>query len=75
LLAHLGADVVKMEPPGNGDSGRGSLPAMTAPDGRRFGAMFLRNNLGKRSICVNLKDPSGRQLVLDLARRYDVVAR
>ena len=74
LLAHLGADVVKVEPPGGGDSGRGSLPAMTDPDGRTVGATFLRNNLGKRSICVNLKDPRGRELVLDLARRFDVVA-
>jgi crotonobetainyl-CoA:carnitine CoA-transferase CaiB-like acyl-CoA transferase len=74
LLAHLGADVVKVEPPGSGDSGRGSLPAMTDPDGRKVGATFLRNNLGKRSICVNLKDPRGRELVLDLARHFDVVA-
>jgi formyl-CoA transferase len=74
LLAHLGADVVKVEPPGGGDSGRGSLPAMTDPHGRSVGATFLRNNLGKRSICVNLKDPRGRDLVLDLATRFDVVA-
>src|ERR1700731_2937485 len=65
LLAHLGADVVKVEPLGSGESGRGSLPAMTDPDGRKVGATFLRNNLGKRSICVNLKDPRGRALVLD----------
>jgi crotonobetainyl-CoA:carnitine CoA-transferase CaiB-like acyl-CoA transferase len=74
LLAHLGADVVKVEPPGSGDSGRASLPAMTDPDGRQVGATFLRNNLGKRSVCVNLKDPRGRGLVLELAKRFDVVA-
>jgi formyl-CoA transferase len=74
LLAHLGADVVKVEPPGGGDSGRGALPAMTDPRGRKVGATFLRNNLGKRSICVNLKDPRGRELVLSLARRFDVIA-
>jgi crotonobetainyl-CoA:carnitine CoA-transferase CaiB-like acyl-CoA transferase len=74
LLARLGADVVKVEPPRTGDSGRGSLPAMTDPLGRRVGATFLRNNLGKRSICVNLKDPRGRDLVLRLAPRFDVIA-
>ena len=74
LLAHLGADVVKVEPPGGGDSGRGALPAMTDPSGRKVGATLLRNNLGKRSTCVNLKDPRGRQLVLDLASRFDVIA-
>lgn len=73
LLARLGADVVKVEPL-TGDSGRGSLPAMTDPGGRRVGATFLRNNLGKRSVCVDLKNPRGRELVLALAPRFDVVA-
>ena len=74
LLARLGADVVKVEHPKGGDSGRGSLPAMTDPEGRSVGATFLRNNLDKRSICVDLKNPEGRQLILDLAPKFDVVA-
>lgn len=74
LLARLGAEVVKVEHPKGGDSGRASLPAMTDPEGRRVGATFLRNNLDKRSICVDLKHPDGRQVVLDLAQRFDVVA-
>lgn len=74
LLARLGAEVVKVEHPKGGDSGRASLPAMTDPDGRRVGATFLRNNLSKSSICVDLKSPEGRQVVLDLAPRFDVVA-
>jgi formyl-CoA transferase len=74
LLARLGAEVVKVEHPKGGDSGRASLPAMTDPEGRRVGATFLRNNLDKRSICVDLKHPEGRQVVLDLAPRFDVVA-
>lgn len=74
LLARLGADVVKIEAPGSGDLGRSSLPAMTDPEGRRVGATFLRNNLGKRSLTVNLKHPRGRDLVLALAPRFDVFA-
>lgn len=74
LLARLGADVVKVEHPKGGDSGRGSVPAMTDPDGRSVGSTFLRNNLDKRSICVDLKHPEGRQLILDLAPRFDIVA-
>ena len=74
LLARLGAEVVKVEHPSGGDSGRGSVPAMVDPEGRKVGATFLRNNLNKRSICVDLKSPEGRQLVLDLAPRFDVVA-
>lgn len=73
LLGRLGADVVKIEPP-SGDSARGSQPAMTDPDGRQVGATYLRNNLGKRSICIDLKTPRGRELVLRLAPRFDVIA-
>ena len=74
LLARLGADVVKVEAIGTGDQGRGSLPAMTDPEGRRVGATFLRTNLGKRSTCIDLRSERGRQLVLDMAPQFDVVA-
>lgn len=74
LLGRLGADVVKVEPPGTGESGRGSLPAMLDPHGRAVGATFLRNNLNKRSVCIDLKNPKGRELVLRLAPRFDVIA-
>ena len=74
MLARFGADVVKVEQPGAGESGRGSMPAMTQPDGKKAGATFLRNNLDKRSITVNLKDPKGKELILALAPRYDVFA-
>jgi formyl-CoA transferase len=74
LLARLGADVVKVEHPKGGDLGRGSQPAMLDPQGRSVGATFLRNNLDKRSICIDLKSPAGRDLVLRLAPRFDVVA-
>lgn len=74
LLGRLGADVVKIESPKRGDLGRSSLPAMTDPEGRLVGATFLRNNLSKRSICIDLKSDEGRRLVLDLVPRFDVVA-
>lgn len=73
LLARLGADVVKVEHPQAGDLGRGSMPAMVDPQGRSVGATFLRNNLGKRSVCIDLKTQAGRDLVLQLAPRFDVV--
>ena len=74
LLSRLGADVVKIESPHGGDLGRGSSPAMTDPEGRRIGATFLRNNLNKRTMCIDLRQAEGRQLVLDLAKHFDVVA-
>src|SRR5437879_573784 len=73
LLGRLGADVVKVEPPG-GESGRASQPAMLDPQDRPVGATFLRNNLGKRSVAIDLKSEEGRELFLRLAPKFDVVA-
>src|SRR5262249_22183511 len=55
--------------------GRGAQPAAVVnPGDAAAGATFLRNNSGKRSIAVDLKDPRSRALVLDLAKHVDVVA-
>lgn len=74
LLARLGADVVKVEHPERGDLGRGSLPAITDPEGQAMGATFLRNNLSKRSIGMDMKHPEAQELFKRLAPRFDVVA-
>jgi len=74
LLVHLGAEVLKVEPPGRGDAGRASNPALSDEQGRRVGATFLRHNLGKRSIALDLKREEGRALFLRLVARCDVVA-
>ncbi len=73
LLARLGADVIKVEHPRDGESGRGALPAMLDPDGRSVGATFLRNNLNKRSVGIDLKHPRGKELFVELAGNFDVV--
>ena len=73
LLARLGADVVKVEPIA-GESGRGSQPSMADPDGRSVGATFLRNNLDKRTISIDLRHPAGKDLFLRLVPKFDVVA-
>jgi crotonobetainyl-CoA:carnitine CoA-transferase CaiB-like acyl-CoA transferase len=66
LFADLGADVVKVERPGEGDQSRG-MPAGT-------GANFYFLNRNKRSIAIDLKGSSdGRELFLRLAARADVV--
>jgi len=74
LLARLGADVVKIEHPLDGELGRGSLPAMLDPRGRPVGCTYLRNNLNKRSVGIDLKTAGGRDLFLELAPRFDIVA-
>jgi len=75
LLSRFGADVVKVEPPERGESGRQALPAMEDPEGRLVGCTFLRNNLNKRSICVDLKNPDGRELILRIAPEFDIVCQ
>ncbi len=47
---------------------------MIDPEGRKVGATYLRNNLNKRSVGIDLKSPEGRDLFLALAGRFDVVA-
>ena len=73
LLARLGAEVVKVEHPVDGESGRGAAPSIEDPEGRTVGATFLRNNLNKRSVGLDLKSPRGRELFIELAGRFDVV--
>lgn len=73
LMAHMGADVVKIEHPETGDSGRGASPAIQDLDGRRVGATYLRNNLSKRSLAIDLKTSEGRSLVARLVPGFDVV--
>ena len=73
LLACMGAEVIKVEAPG-GESGRASKPTLRDRDGRETGSTFIRNNLGKSSIAIDLKRDAGRELFLRLARSVDVVA-
>ena len=74
LLAFLGAEVVKIEPPERGDSGRGARPALRDVDGRMVGATYLRNNLNKQSVAIDLKRPEGLGLVRRLVPRFDLFA-
>jgi formyl-CoA transferase len=74
LLARLGAEVVKVEHPVKGESGRGAAPTMTDPHGRTVGSTYLRNNLDKRSVGLDLKAPEGQELFKALLPHFDVVA-
>jgi crotonobetainyl-CoA:carnitine CoA-transferase CaiB-like acyl-CoA transferase len=69
MLADLGAEVIKVEQPGAGDETRGWGPPFADGDA----AYFLAINRSKRSVAVDLKDPEGRDAILRLAARADVV--
>ena len=66
LLADLGADVIKIEPPA-GDSTR-TMPGAVGTDSPSFNAV----NRGKRSVVINLKTPEGVDAVKTLARDADI---
>lgn len=70
VLGDLGADVIKVERPGEGDETRGWGPPFNA-DGES--AYFLAINRNKKSIAADLADPADREVVLDLIRGADVV--
>ena len=67
-LADLGAEVVKLEPPGSGDETR-SFPPFR--DGESH--YFLSVNRGKKSIVVDLKTEAGLALARDLAAKSDIL--
>jgi crotonobetainyl-CoA:carnitine CoA-transferase CaiB-like acyl-CoA transferase len=67
VLGDLGADVVKVEQPGAGDS----LRRVTAAGYDAHWRAYARN---KRSVTLNLKDSRGRELLLRLVERADVLA-
>jgi crotonobetainyl-CoA:carnitine CoA-transferase CaiB-like acyl-CoA transferase len=67
VLADLGADVIKIEPP-TGDSTR-QMPGAVGADSPSFNAV----NRGKRSVVINLKTAGGRDLFTRLARTTDIL--
>lgn len=72
LLADLGADVVKVEPP-EGDDMRLRQPLRASPDGSRHSSYFGQLNAGKRSIALDLKRDEDRATARALALRADVL--
>ena len=75
MLADFGADVVKIEKPGEGDDTRGwGPPFLTNPDGSRGDAAYFQSaNRGKQSVCIDMATPQGQELLRKLAAQSDVV--
>lgn len=68
-LGDLGAEIIKVEAPGQGDDTR----AWTPPEVEGISTYFLGANRNKKSIAIDLKSPEGRDIVLELASRADIV--
>lgn len=68
LMAEMGADVIKVELSPHGDQSR-QVPIVR----NGHSAYFFQWNLGKRSICVNMRDPRGVALIRQLITKADVL--
>jgi len=82
MLADLGARVIKVETPGNGDDTRGWGPPFVGPadadgssnpDSQTISTYFLSANRNKQSVVLDLKSDAGRTALTELIRRGDVL--
>jgi len=76
MLADLGAEVIKIERPGQGDDTRGwGPPYMLDESGNETGeaAYFHGANRGKLSVCIDISSKQGQQLIRQLTEQCDVL--
>ncbi|MBD8596668.1 MULTISPECIES: CaiB/BaiF CoA transferase family protein [unclassified Pseudomonas] len=76
ILADLGAEVIKVERPGNGDDTRAwGPPFLKDPRGENTSeaAYYLSANRNKQSVTIDFTQPEGQRLVRELAARSDIV--
>ncbi|GFM80610.1 CoA transferase [Pseudomonas cichorii] len=76
ILADLGADVIKVERPGNGDDTRSwGPPFLKDPAGENTSeaAYYLSANRNKQSVTIDFTQPQGQKLVRELAARSDIL--
>jgi crotonobetainyl-CoA:carnitine CoA-transferase CaiB-like acyl-CoA transferase len=78
FLADMGAEVIKVERPGEGDDTRAWGPPFLVPPETEAGeaglsAYFACTNRGKRSVAIDIASKEGQALIRELARRSDVV--
>ncbi len=69
LLGHMGAEIIKIEPPAGDGFRRSWMP----PNAKVDGYEFLWINANKKSVVLNLKDPRGADLARQLIAKADVV--
>jgi crotonobetainyl-CoA:carnitine CoA-transferase CaiB-like acyl-CoA transferase len=71
VLGDFGAEIIKVERPGTGDLSRSTDPFITETDGQS--AYFMALNRNKRSLAIDLGRSEGREIVLEIARKADVL--
>ena len=73
LLADMGAEVIKIETPGTGDSARGYGPFLRDEPHRERSGLYLYLNANKKGITLNLETPTGRSILKDLVAKSDAL--
>jgi CoA:oxalate CoA-transferase len=68
MLAEMGAEVIKVEPYPGGDLSRGASVFRN-----KRSLFFVQHNRGKKSVCLNLRDPRGMALLVELIPKVDIV--
>ncbi|MCK4900130.1 MAG: CoA transferase, partial [Anaerolineales bacterium] len=73
IMADLGAETIKVEPPGRGEMTRGLMADNPKFNVEGMGPYFLSLNRNKKSVTINLKSQAGLRLFYDLVRVSDIV--
>lgn len=73
LLAGYGADVIKVEPPGRGDTTRHAGPFRDDNEDVNLSGLALFLDAGKRSVCIDVDSPDGREILDELLQTADIV--
>lgn len=68
MMADMGADVIKIEVPGKGDDSRQFAPFVNGES-----AYYMNLNRNKKGVTLNLKQPKGKEMFLELVKQADVI--
>jgi crotonobetainyl-CoA:carnitine CoA-transferase CaiB-like acyl-CoA transferase len=73
MLADQGAEIIKIERPGSGDTAREMAPLLKNEKGEIQSGYFARFNRGKKSVTLDMQKPEGVEVLWDLLRNVDIV--
>lgn len=73
MLADQGAEVLKVERPGTGDTAREMAPLLKNDSGGVQSGYFARFNRGKKSVTIDMQSPDGVAVLWDLIKEADIV--
>ena len=73
MLADQGAEIIKVERPGSGDTAREMAPLLKNDKGEVQSGYFARFNRSKKSVTLDMQSPEGQEVLWDLIKNVDIV--